>query len=483
MRDRLHQAAALFAHGDIAGAERGYRQILAEDPDNASALWGLGRVAAKVRQHEDAIRLFEQSTARLPAHPLPLIDMAKSYEELRDFKAAGRCFEKAARVSPESAYAQYCYGVFLIEDGANDEAEKHLRAAMKIEPRHAYAFYEISKLKTFKSREDADFVVMAKLAARTDLERHDQIAIFYALGKAHDDLGEVDEAFACFDKANALQHEKASFSVEQMKPFFEDIKSVFGTEYFTSAAGPADLSLTPIFIIGLPRSGTSLLEFLLGRHSEIFAAGELPFVPQDVVSALQAEAKTLFPQACKALNPDKAARLAQIYVDRAAGIAPGFKYVTDKLPANFQSIGLIRRLMPGAKIINMRRDPMDTGFSIFKNFFNENEPYFCSLKEIGDYSRLYDDLMDHWRRVAADHICDVDYEELATNTEEALRRVLNFCELEWQAACLQQSDENGHVRTLSNQQVRKDIGGGSIGAWKPYANYLGPLQRALKPPS
>ncbi len=479
MRDTLNQAAALSAKGDIKAAAQLYRQVLDKDPENASAFWGLGRIAMGIGKFRDAIKLFEKAINFLPSHPFPLIDIARAHEALREFDIAGKYFRKAATAAPDNASAQYTLGVHLSEAGAFSEAEEKFRASITIDPANAFAFYELSKLKTFTSQDDSDFEAIKELLAQPNLTPPNETAAHYALGKAYEDIGDRDNAFENFSKANAIQHAQASFSVNDMEPYFKDVKRIFDAGFFKNCRLLAPPPVTPIFILGMPRTGSSLLETMLGRHSEIFAAGELPFFGRDVVGTLSRETNKAFPHACIGLESGDCRRLAQIYYDEVNAVASEFSFVTDKLPANFQSIGLIKKIMPGAKIINLRRDPMDVGFSIFKNFFNENEPYFCDLGEIGKYYKLYDDLMAHWRRELPGFILDIDYESLVADPKSVVGGALEFCGLDWQDACLASTSRSGHVRTLSARQIRQGITKKSIDAWRAYEKHLEPLQRAL----
>lgn len=479
MRDTLNQAAALSAKGDIKAAAQLYRQVLEKDPKNASAFWGLGRIAMGAGKFRDAISLFEKAISFLPSHPFPLIDIARAHEALREFDIAGKYFRKAAKVAPDNASAQYTLAVHLNEAGAFSEAEERLRASIDIDPVNAFAFYELSKLKTFTSQEDGDFEAIKRLLVQPILTLTDETAAHFALGKAYDDIGDQDSAFENFSKANAIQYAQASFSVSDMRPYFEDVKQVFNAAFFETCEPMAPPPITPIFIVGMPRTGSSLLEIILGRHSDIFAGGEMPFLGRNVVGTLSRDTNKSFPHACIGLHSHDCQRLAQIYYDAVSFGASQSSHVTDKLPANFQSIGLIRKIMPEAKIINLRRSPMDTGFSIFRNFFNENEPYFCDLGEIGEYYKIYDDLMAHWRHELPGFILDIDYESLVADSKSVISGVLEFCGLEWQDACLASKNQSDYVRTMSARQVRQGVSAKSIGYWRDYEKHLEPLRRAL----
>ena len=480
MKDRLEKAAALVAAGNLPEAEKLYREILSEDPKNPSGYWGLGRVAMRAAKIDVAIKLFEKATSLLPAHPLPLIDLAKAHEALRRFDAAGKYFKQAAEAAPRDSFALYSYGVHLSEAGVFGKAEKTFRAAIALNPAHSFAYYEISKLKKFASSADKDIKAMAALIENPQIDQKALVPCFYAMGKAHDDLGEYDSAFEFYERANKEQHKQASFSVKDMLPFFTEVKNVFDEAYFGGSVVSHKTTPTPIFIVGLPRSGTSLLETILGRHSQVFAAGELPFISRDVVGALSGKTQKPFPHCCAGLGEDDANALARLYIDRIDALDTDAQYVTDKLPANFQSIGLIRKVLPEAKIINLARDPLDVGVSIYRNFFNANEPYFSDLGDIGAYAKIYKSVMDHWRQLQPGFIYDVSYDALVSDPENTVRDILDYCDIEWEDQLLTPTHDNKVVQTLSSHQVRQKINNESIGIWRRYEQHLSPLKEALK---
>ena len=475
----LNKAALFFAQGHTAQAEQLYRDVLKRDPDNASAHWGLGRVAMRASDLEAAAGLFRKAIKALPTHPLPMISLGDAYSEQRKFDQAGECYAKAAALAPENAFARYTYGVHLAEAGEHAAATKEFRAALKLDPTHGHAYSSLARLKSFTTRDDTDIEAMEALLARGDLAPASRMAALYGLGKAYDDLGDIESAFRYFAQANKSQRARASFSVSDMKPFFERLKRVFSPDVLANKNTQTEAPLTPIFIVGQPRSGSTLLEQILGRHSEIFAAGELPFFGREVVQELTRLKGAHFPEACLNLQQNELRNLAKVYLDTVGACAPDRNFVTDKSPSNYQSIGLISMIMPEAKIINIRRHPMDMGLSIFKNFFNEDEPYFCSLEEIGQYHRFYEDLMAHWRALLPNFVLDLQYEDLVADPKKTATRVLAFCGLEWMDPCLDFSQAPGHVRTLSQIQVRDAIGRDRVGAWKHYEKYLSPLQEAL----
>ena len=282
----LQKAATLLERGDIRQAEALYRRILKAEPANASAYLGLGRIAMRTLHFRSAVKLFEKSSTLASNHPQPLLNMGDAYSAQRQFSRAGECYARAAAVGPDDAQAQYAYGLHLAEAGDAARAAENLRSALRLDPTHAYAAHALSRLKTFCSRDDDDIVALQTTLKREGLPHGHQMAAHYALGKAYDDIGDIERAFAHMTKANALQRQLCSFSVADMKPFFEKIKATFDSDTLSRRNSRQEPPFTPIFIVGLPRSGSTLLEQMLGSHSEIAAAGELPFVGREVAAAL-----------------------------------------------------------------------------------------------------------------------------------------------------------------------------------------------------
>jgi hypothetical protein len=231
-------------------------------------------------------------------------------------------------------------------------------------------------------------------------------------------------------------------------------------------------NLMPIFIVGQPRSGSTLLEQMLCGHSDIKTAGELPFLAGDIAQGVNQITGQEFPLGCKKLTAEQCRSLGKHYLNRMQEIAPKAKFIIDKMPANYQSIGLIKMLLPQAKIIHITRDVKDVSWSIFTNHFAANEPYFCSLEEITHYHQKYLEVMEHWQNVLPDFVHHISYEELVKKPSGVLAGILDFCGLNFQSACLDFSKQEGYISTLSDVQLRKGMKDNRTKAWKAYEKHL-----------
>ena len=231
--------------------------------------------------------------------------------------------------------------------------------------------------------------------------------------------------------------------------------------------------------MGQPRSGSTLLEQMLLGHSQISSGGELPFLAGDIAQGLHQLTGKNFPEACRLLNQPQREKLAAHYLKSLQSLAPSSNYIIDKMPANYQSIGLIKMLMPHAKIVHITRDPIDVSWSIFRNHFESLEPYFCSLPEIAQYHQRYQTVMKHWEKVIPTFIHTIAYKDLILNPEQEIENILAFCQLDFEEDCFNLSSGKRHISTLSDIQLRTGIKQNRESSWLPYKEFLKPLFDAL----
>jgi hypothetical protein len=303
----------------------------------------------------------------------------------------------------------------------------------------------------------------------------DRIPLAFALGKAWLDAGEAERAFDRLDAGNRWKRASFDYAVEADVALFERIASAFSADV-VAADGGYDGDL-PVFVIGMPRSGTTLVEQILASHPDVHGAGELGVLEGVIGDAVGADG---FPERAAALSAAQAQAVGRAYADNVGRYAQGRKRVVDKMPSNFRYAGLIHRILPKARIIHCRRDPRDTGLSCYSKLFTGAQPFAYDLAELGRYHRAYERLMDHWRAVLPPEcFLEVDYEDVVGDLEAQARRLAAFCGLDWNAACLDFHTTARAVRTASAAQVRKPIYTGSVGRWKAYTLRLKPLLDAL----
>lgn len=471
MLSHLHQAEHFVIHGQFLQAEEIYRQLLAENKSNGSAYLGLGIIALAMDQYDSAVSLLTQACHLLPNISGPLLQLAKAFNGVCSEQDALTVLNYAQTRFPDSAEVHYQLAQQHLILGNLESAENALRTVIAIDtgPIVTHALFELVRcgcsnsldVTCIKQRVQDQLVVESEL-----------IVLHYALGNIYHEAQDYAASWQHFSHANRLQLKGCDFTSKALKPFYDKIKQVSTPSLLSQQRTAVEDELTPIFILGLPRSGSTLLEQMLARHPNVAAAGELPYLSREVDQYLYQQTGNHYPTSMQDLSAEQMQQAATLYLislKRHAGNKP---FVIDKLPANFQSIGLIYKLFPKAKVIHIRRHPPAVAFSVFKNYFAENEPYFCSLSEFKDYQNFYLDLMDHWHRVIPDYILDINYHDLVKRKEQTIQAILAFCGLDWNNACLIHKQEHAPVKTLSNIQVRQPIMTTIDIDWLPYEAHL-----------
>ena len=308
-----------------------------------------------------------------------------------------------------------------------------------------------------------------------------RIRYWFALGKAREDVGHYDEAFAAYAEGNRLQHELLPCDEARADAMLERLTTVFDRDFFAARREVRGCDKAPIFIVGMPRSGTTLLEQILASHPAVHGAGELPDLNQVIMDA-PARAERRFPDFVPDLQPDDFRRMGEAYAERVWRLAPGAQHITDKMPANFFYIGMIRLMLPNAKIIHAMRDPMDSCFSNFARLFNDTMEFAYDLGTLGRYYVRYIKLMQHWHSVLpAGSILDLRYEHMVADTEGQARRILDYLGLPWDDKCLAFHQNKRHVKTASVAQVRKPIYKTSVARWRRFESHLQRLLEIVQP--
>jgi tetratricopeptide (TPR) repeat protein len=496
----------LGRHDAAVGA---YREATSQKPDYADAVLNQGLAWQALKRPGEALAAFERAVALRPRRADAHGALGAALHDLGRYEAALGACRRALELDPTDADAWVRLGVTLNALSRPDEAaaahrsalarnpdsvEAHVglavalqelgetaaamasaERALALDPASARAWLVRADLKRFTPG-DPDIEAMAALLARADAARladEGRLDLEFALGKAWMDLGEPDPAFARLDAGNRRMRATYRYEVSADEARFAAIAAAFTPELMARRGGEA--SELPVFIVGMPRSGTTLVEQILASHPEVHGAGELNTL-NEVVAAARLDA----PGGMAALSATQLAALGRVYVQRLAALAPGSRRVVDKMPGNFQHAGLIALALPNARIIHCRRAPVDTCLSIYSKKFAGRQDFAYDLAELGRYYRAYDALMAHWRGVlASDRYLEIRYEDVVGDLEGEARRLVGFCGLAWDDACLDFHRTARPVRTASVNQVRQPIYRTSVARWKPYAAHLGPLLTAL----
>jgi len=362
------------------------------------------------------------------------------------------------------------YAAFLFEKGDKENAKDTLEKVIAIHPENGPAHRMLSLIKKY-DKGDAHVAQMKGLLAEKALSPQVQSQIHFALGKAYEGCKDFELSFVHYKQANALHRQDLQYSLENEKTFFEHIKTVFSKEYIDEHTLSENSGKTPIFILGMPRSSTSLVEQILASHPKVFGAGELRDLGTIQFQKYEIDLGNYIDIYAN-ITQEMLKDMARNYMDKLEALAPDYPYVTDKMPMNFRFIGLIACLFPQAKIIHCIRDPRDICLSIFKTLFTGNLPYAYDEHEVAEYYKLYENLMIHWHKVLPERIYDLRYDDLIHDPQNSIRGLLEYCGLEWHDDCLNFHKTKRSVTTASAMQVKQPLYKSALAYWKNYEPYL-----------
>jgi tetratricopeptide (TPR) repeat protein len=465
--------SALKRHSN---AEQHYRKAIEAKPDFSEAHNNLGNALSALDRHGEAVQCFEKALELDPAAADAYCNLGNSLAALDRHDEALASYRKALAISPELAEAHAGLGNELRTLGRLDEARKALERAVELAPRRPELHRSLAESKRFTS-DDPQLAVLEALGTnKGTISNDERIALHFALGKAYADFGEHEKAFRQLLEGNALKRRQVRYDEPGTFARFDRLKAVFTPELIRQKAGLGDPSELPIFIVGMPRSGTTLVEQIIASHPKVLGAGELENLSKILAKLEQPDRGVSFPEMVQGMAERDLRRVAADYLAALPAAAPPLERITDKMPANFRLVGMAHLAMPKARIIHVRRDPVDTCLSCFSKLFTGQQPFSYDLTELGRYYRAYEALMAHWRRVLPEGaMMEVQYEDLVADFEAQTRRLLTYCGLDWDDRCLMFHKTQRPVRTASMTQVRQPLYGTSVGRWRPYQRMLRPL--------
>jgi len=467
----------LHRHDD---ALRRLDALLAVAPLHIAALAARSNALRQLDRPLEAVEAARRAIAIQPADGEALNALGQALQAAGNIDEALDAFERAAAGHGQTAEAGLvARGQLLTEIGRSAEAMEAFDRALAAFPASAATWFGRAELKKFTA-EDPDLARMeAQLASGVD-ERYGNLSFLrYALAKAWFDAGDADRAFGHLNAGAKLVRATLAWDSDSSDRQMAATAEIFTPALLSGAANCGDPSELPVFVLGMPRSGTTLVEQILASHPAIHGAGELATMGR-LASGL---AKPAFPHAVAGLSATDLATIGRRYLDRVEPLAAGKCRVVDKMPGNFLFAGLIRLALPKARIIHCRRDPVDTCLSCYTKLFSGEQGFTYDLDELGRFHRSYQRLMDHWRRVLSpETFIEVDYEAVVDDLEGQARRLIAFCGLEWNESCLDFHRNTRAVRTASVTQVRQPIYKSSVGRWRRYQAHLGPLLTALGEP-
>jgi len=514
--NQLNLELAIEHHlaGRFVQAENIYQQILESDPNHPDALHLLGVIAQHKGRNDVAVELIQKALTFEPNYADAHYNLGNAFKDLGKFSEAATSYRAAIAIKPNFPDAHNNLGLVLQELGQLDEAvtsyqtalsfkpdlamtHRNLglalqelgrlsdavasfRKAITFQPDYAEAYRNLSTNKKFSEYDD-DIKAMEDVYALPGLSAEQKAHLAFGLGKSFEDLKQYEKSSQFYLTANAVKRSTYEFSINTVEKYVGLIKSIFTRELFRSHKSSGLSDETPVFILGMPRSGTTLVEQILSSHPKVFGAGELNALEEVIAPRFGKVDDIQFLDNLVKADTSQFIRAGEDYINLIRNSSKTADLITNKSPHNFLMIGMIKLILPNAKIIHCCRDSRDTCLSIFKNYFaGDGHCYAYDQVELGQYYNLYRDLMSHWHNVLPDFIHDMDYEKLVSEQEEKTRTLLDHMGLEWDDACLEFYKSERIVKTASAAQVRKPIHKGSVHSWKQYESSLKPLLEILK---
>ena len=516
-RKKLALAAKHHQEGRIEDAEQLYRQVLNNNPRNVDALRMLAMVAATAKRYDDAERLLRKAVGIAPDFLTAVVDLGRVLKEQDRFEEAIDCLKNAIAINPNNPHTHFLLasayspaalnheaareyrraldlapehpgallglGNALKTIGKQDEAIKAYRDCIRVRPDNGEIYWSLANLKTYRFSDEQ----IAEMAARVDnpegLTEQSEVNFLFALGKAHDDRQDYDKAWRYYARGNGKQRMLAQYDPVQTETINDAIVEVFDKALLEEKAGKGCPDRAPIFVLGLPRSGSTLVEQILASHSQVEGTSELPYLGRVAMSLNRNRADGVnYPEAVRELEAAHLTALGEDYINYAQlHRTEGKPFFIDKMPNNFPTIGFLNLILPQAKIIDARRHPLDACVGNFRQHYAKGQTFSYDLTDLGEYCLQYLRMMDHWHQALPGRILTVQYEEMVMDFESQARRLLDHCELPWEEACGRFYETERPVRTASSEQVRQPIYTGALNFWRNYERHLDELVEIVEP--
>ena len=473
----MQRADLHYRAGRYAEAEKDCRKALKKAPRQAPVhdllavvLVGCGRLEEAEASGRRAVRL-------APDSDRVRVNYAGVLKELGRTGEAEAQFRKALELCPRNVNAHISLALILIARGDFDEAVEHLQEVIRLKPDFVMAHFHLAHLKNRQST-DAEISAMKSLYQGGAVDLDGRFHLAFGLGAAFDKRGEHEQAFDYFQAGHRFKKALAPFSLAQYVRYIDELVETFTPDFIRRHANTCNPDETPLFIVGMPRSGTTLAEQILASHPGIAGAGECVWV-EDLKRALSERGGGSFSAACRNLKAGEWRELGEAYLAKLEPKGCGVLRIVDTTPMNFLSVGFIAAMLPGARFVHCMRNPLDTCVSIFQQPLSDSHAYAHDLSDLGGFYRQYQRLMEHWENVVGERIHRLCYESLVSGGEIEIRRLLEFCGVPFDARCLSFHKTKRAINTPSVSQVRQPLYRGAVGRWKRYASRLGPLLEAL----
>ena len=455
---------ALQEQGKLEEAIEAYNKALAIKPDYADAYNNMGNSLKDQGKLEEAIVAYNKALTIKPDNAEAYNNMGIALRDQGKLEEAIVSYNKALSINPDYANAYNNMGNALQDQDKLEEAKASYNKALSLKPDYAVVYRNLSTLRKYQP-DDNQITFVREMMQQSDLKDDDRCHLQYTLAKMNEDLGDLDAAYGNYISGGKLRQKLLSYDFKQDELKFEQIKNIAPKLKEFAFSKPFDAAInTPIFILGMPRSGTTLVEQIISSHTEIHGAGELQFLSRFVNS------NNIYNQT---INSENILEVRKNYLNELEKVSQGKPFVTDKMPQNFLHISILLKALPEAKVIHVKRDPAATCWSNFKHYFSaDGLGYSYDLKDTVNYFKLYQDLMDFWDQQYSDQIYHLDYDKLTFEQEPETRKLVEYLKLGWEDDCLSPHKNKRGVRTASQQQVREKVYTGSSQAWRKFEPYL-----------
>ena len=498
--------------GRLRLAEDVYKNILKKDKNNIDALRLFGLLAFKLKKYDIAEQLFIKVLKLNPSFALAWDNLAKLYRiqnklsksipafknlikldpnnfealvslgtvyiKLSKYKDGIDLYKKALVINPENARVHLSMGHALKTLGNREDCERAYQNAIKYYPLSGEAYWSLANLKTYQF--DSNEIIAMENAIKNNMHQDELIQIYFALGKAYETNKNYKKSFKNYQKGNWEQRKKINYNAEEYKKYTDEIIQFFSSNKDLLKINKGYLSKEPIFILGLPRSGSTLIEQILSSHSLIEGTQELPNIMGISREIKSMDIDKKYPSNIKLLNDDDFFNYGLKYINETKWTRSDKPYFIDKMPNNYIHIGLIKLILPNAKIIDARRNPMDACFSCFKQYFARGQHFTYDLDDIARYYKDYERLMDFWKSIFPDSIYTIKYEDVINDPDNGVHSLLNYLELDFEDSCLNFYKSKRPVKTASSEQVRQPIYKSGLDYWLNYENDLLTLRNHFK---
>jgi tetratricopeptide (TPR) repeat protein len=461
-------------------AAAAYHTALKLKPDYPEALLGLARVHKEKEKLDDALIFAKRGMEANPEKPEAFSLLGDIYLKLGQYQESGDAYAQALKLDSESLSAHLGLGQLRMEEGQIDEAQQLFEKAMEINSEQVAPYVFMAQAKKIKAGDPLIDRLEAEARELATMPETKAMSLHFALGKVYDDVKEYDKAFPHFLEGCRIKRSRLQYSADNHDKMCREIQRYFSPEAIGRLRGAGDPSDLPIFVLGMPRSGTTLVETILASHPDVFAAGELHDILRIANNPKVGVKSEGFPISMQGLTRDDLTKMGERYVAGLRKHSAAARKITDKMPANFLALGLIHLMLPNAKIVHLKRNAADICLSSFTKNFNNSQFHSYDLTEMGRFYVDYARLMEHWRKVLPeDSFYEVQYEELVADPENQSRRLVEFCGLSWDDACLTPHKTERTVKTASVTQVREPVYTSSVERWRRYEKHLQPLFDAL----